>query len=130
MRKSAPEVKHVKFPDTPPDVFQSRPMSANMTALASQIHVIPILVELVPNVKMIMVMPCVHVPKEKVEILSLNALKLLAVILMFVVLTLNVWKHMVANLNVYVCPDSSHQLFLVEVASRILYNFAYPDLVA
>ena len=33
-----------------------------------------------------------------------------------------------ANLNVYVCLDSSPQLFLDKVASLTLFNFAYPDL--
>jgi hypothetical protein len=49
---------------------------------------------------------------------------------MLVDLTLNAWKAMVENLNVYVYLDSNPVSFLVKVARLTAFNFACPDLVA
>jgi hypothetical protein len=87
-----------------------------LKAIVSKIHVTPTHVDLKPSVKMTLEMLCALVPLEKLEILSLDALIPLVVILMLVDLTLNAWKAMVENLNVYVYLDSNPVSFLVKVA--------------
>ena len=52
------------------------------------------------------------------------------VIQMLVDQTLNVSKDMVESLNAFACQDSNHQSFLVEAVNLMLFNSAFPDLVA
>jgi len=60
---------------------------------------------------------------------TLFQLKLLDVIQTLADPTQNAWKDTEASLNVLVCPDLDPDLFLVQVANPMLFNFVYQDLV-
>lgn len=126
--RSAHATKSVMWPDIAPGVYQLRQQSANWTALASQIHVNPILAELEPSVRMTKETHYVRAPRARLEILLSDALMLPDVIQMLADQTLNVSKDMVENLNVSACQDSNHRSFLVEDVNLTSFNSAFLDL--